>query len=95
LKWSPFTGKRDIHIHAQEICMKSIVIIGGGFSGVVTAINLIRLSHTPVQILIIDKGRTPGRGIAYSTRSAVHLLNVTARNMSALADQPNHFVEWL
>ncbi|HEX3989399.1 MAG TPA: FAD/NAD(P)-binding protein, partial [Verrucomicrobiae bacterium] len=29
------------------------------------------------------------------TRNGSHLLNVVARNMSALADQPNHFVEWL
>lgn len=75
--------------------MKSIVIIGGGFSGTITAINLARLSPSPLHITIIDKNRMPCRGIAYSTRNASHLLNVLARNMSALADQPNHFVEWL
>jgi uncharacterized NAD(P)/FAD-binding protein YdhS len=75
--------------------MKSIAIIGGGFSGSVTAINLARISSVPLQISIIDKSRVPCRGIAYSTRNASHLLNVVARNMSALADQPNHFVEWL
>jgi uncharacterized NAD(P)/FAD-binding protein YdhS len=75
--------------------MKSIVIIGGGFSGAITAINLARLSGVPLQITIIDKNRVPCRGVAYSTRNASHLLNVVARNMSALADQPGHFVEWL
>jgi len=75
--------------------MKSIVIIGGGFSGTITAINLARLSTVPLQITIIDKNRASCRGIAYSTRNGSHLLNVLARNMSALADQPNHFVEWL
>ncbi|HEX4121495.1 MAG TPA: FAD/NAD(P)-binding protein [Verrucomicrobiae bacterium] len=75
--------------------MKHIVIVGGGFSGTVTAINLARLISMPVQITVINKAASPCRGIAYSTRNASHLLNVVARNMSALADQPQHFVEWL
>jgi uncharacterized NAD(P)/FAD-binding protein YdhS len=75
--------------------MKNIVIIGGGFSGTITAINLARLSGSPLNIVIIDKSPMPCRGIAYGTRNSSHLLNVVARNMSALADQPNHFVEWL
>ena len=75
--------------------MKHIGIVGGGFSGCVTAINLSRLSGGPLKITIINQGYPLGRGIAYSTRNGSHLLNVAARNMSALADQPNHFVEWL
>lgn len=75
--------------------MKNIVVIGGGFSGTITAINLARLSSVPLQISIVNKNRVPCRGVAYGTRNASHLLNVVARNMSALADQPNHFVEWL
>ncbi|HEY3863329.1 MAG TPA: FAD/NAD(P)-binding protein [Verrucomicrobiae bacterium] len=75
--------------------MKTIAIVGGGFSGTITAINLARLSSTPLQITVIDKNRLPCRGIAYSTRNIGHLLNVVARNMSALADQPSHFVDWL
>ena len=75
--------------------MKTIAIIGGGFSGTATAINLARLSSVPLHISIINKSKLPCRGIAYSTRNSSHLLNVVARNMSALADQPNHFVEWL
>ena len=75
--------------------MKNIVIVGGGFSGVVSAINLVRLCHGPVHIFVVDPGDAPGRGVAYNSRDESHLLNVVARNMSALADQPNHFVEWL
>jgi uncharacterized NAD(P)/FAD-binding protein YdhS len=37
----------------------------------------------------------PAGELPYSTPNPAHLLNVVARNMSALADQPNHFVEWL
>jgi len=75
--------------------MKGIVIIGGGFSGTITAVNLGRLSSVPLHIYIVDNNKGPCRGIAYNTRNSSHLLNVAARNMSALADQPNHFVEWL
>jgi uncharacterized NAD(P)/FAD-binding protein YdhS len=75
--------------------MKHVAIIGGGFSGTLTAINLSRLSAGPLKITVINKGYPLGRGVAYSTRNGHHLLNVAARNMSALADQPNHFVEWL
>lgn len=75
--------------------MKTVAIIGGGFSGTVTAANLARLAQTPVSIKLINHGFPLGRGIAYSTGRPEHLLNVVARNMSALADYPNHFVEWL
>ena len=75
--------------------MKHIVIIGGGFSGCATAVNLSRLSNDPLKITVINQEYPLGRGIAYSTRNGNHLLNVAARNMSALADQPTHFVEWL
>src|SRR5689334_1689781 len=34
-----------------------------------------------------------GRGVAYSTTEPVHLLNVRAESMSALAGEPNHFAE--
>src|SRR3954453_15424415 len=75
--------------------MRTVAIVGGGFSGTVTAINLVRLSRPPLQVVVINGGFPLGRGVAYSTRQPEHLLNVVARNMSALADQPGHFVEWL
>src|ERR1700685_4336491 len=75
--------------------MMHIGIIGGGFSGSLTAVNLSRLCNNPLTITIINSVYPLGRGVAYSTRNGNHLLNVAARNMSALADQPTHFVEWL
>jgi uncharacterized NAD(P)/FAD-binding protein YdhS len=72
-----------------------IVIIGGGFSGTLVAVNLARLSLRPLQITIINEHRPQGRGVAYGTRRMEHLLNVAARNMSAFPDLPEHFVGWL
>ncbi len=75
--------------------MHAIAIIGGGFSGSLAAVNLARFSDVPLRIAIINHQFPVGRGAAYSTKRPEHLLNVASRNMSALADQPNHFVDWL
>src|ERR1700761_7749252 len=75
--------------------MQRVVIIGGGFSGAVTAIHLARFAREPLDITVLDKRGDFCRGVAYSARRDCLLLNVPARKMSALADGPNHFVEWL
>src|SRR5277367_2896955 len=72
-----------------------IAIIGGGFSGVMTAVNLARLSRHPLHVTIINQRRPMARGVAYGTRRMEHLLNVAARNMSAFPDLPDHFLQWL
>ncbi len=72
-----------------------IVILGGGYSGTLAAVNLVRLAPKPPRITIINDHRPAGRGVAYGTRRMEHLLNVAARNMSAFPDQPDHFVNWL
>lgn len=74
---------------------ESVAIIGGGFSGVMTAVNLARLSRRPLQITVINQHRPTGRGVAYGSRRPEHLLNVAARNMSAFPEIPNHFLQWL
>ena len=72
-----------------------IAIIGGGFSGVMSAVNLARLSQRPLHLTLINHARPTGRGVAYGTRRGEHLLNVAARNMSAFPDLPDHFLQWL
>jgi uncharacterized NAD(P)/FAD-binding protein YdhS len=71
----------------------SVAIIGGGFSGALMAINLLR--HEGPQATIIERRPRIGAGIAFSTTCPDHLLNVRAANMSALPDEPEHFVRWL
>ncbi|MEO2091507.1 MAG: FAD/NAD(P)-binding protein, partial [Gemmataceae bacterium] len=75
--------------------MHTIAIIGGGFSGTMTAVNLARLSTRPLRVCLINRGHPTGRGVAYGTGRPEHLLNVAARNMSAFPDHPSHFLDWL
>ncbi len=72
-----------------------VAIVGGGFSGALLALNLLRSSASNLHIYLIEKGDAFGRGVAFSTRRPDHLLNVRAGNMSAYSDQPAHFQDWL
>jgi uncharacterized NAD(P)/FAD-binding protein YdhS len=71
-----------------------IAVIGAGFSGTMTALHLLKRVATS-RVILCERGRTFGRGVAYSTCSPCHLLNVRSTNMSAFADKPDHFAEWL
>ncbi|KAF0105786.1 MAG: hypothetical protein FD144_424 [Rhodospirillaceae bacterium] len=70
-----------------------IAIVGGGASGVLLAAQLVRKSN--LRVALIDRNDHPGLGVAYSTRCRGHLLNVRASDMTALVDEPDHFVTWL
>ncbi|WP_368039835.1 FAD/NAD(P)-binding protein [Sphingomonas bacterium] len=73
--------------------IKHVAIIGGGFSGALQAVNLLR--HNGPRATLIERRPTTARGVAYSAAHADHLLNVRAGNMSALPDDPGHFARWL
>lgn len=73
----------------------SVLIIGGGASGVLLAAHLLRDPAHDVQVTLIEKRNEVGRGLAYSARQLDHVLNVPAINMSAYADDPEHFWRWV
>jgi uncharacterized NAD(P)/FAD-binding protein YdhS len=72
-----------------------VAVVGGGFSGVMTAVHLLRRCRPNTSVLLIEPNEGLGRGLAFGTTTAEHLLNVPARNMSAFPDEPSHFFEWL
>lgn len=72
--------------------MSTVAIIGGGFSGAMLAA---RLAERGIASRLINSTADFGLGVAYSTTSPVHLLNVRSSRMSAVADAPDHFVRWL
>ncbi len=71
--------------------MKRIGIIGAGFSGTMTAVNLIENSNEIIEILLFEKENPIGKGIAYSPYSKKQLLNVPTSKMSAFKELPDHF----
>ncbi|WP_025129328.1 FAD/NAD(P)-binding protein [Pseudomonas sp. PH1b] len=73
----------------------SILIVGAGFSGALTAIHLLRSTvGQDISITLLDPASRPARGLAYRSDDDNLLLNVPAGNMSAFADAPSHFLEF-
>lgn len=76
--------------------MKRITIIGGGASGTLLAINLLKAKYDGrLEINLVEKRAHLGGGVAFSTEQDVHLLNVPAAKMGAFADNIEHFFDWL
>jgi uncharacterized NAD(P)/FAD-binding protein YdhS len=73
----------------------TVAIIGGGASGLLAAVQLIRRARRAIKIVFIEPQANLGSGVAYSTEFNSHLLNVPAGNMSAIPDDPDHFLRWM
>jgi uncharacterized NAD(P)/FAD-binding protein YdhS len=69
-----------------------VAVIGGGLSGSLQALHLLR--EGAGRVVLVERANEPGRGVAYSTDRPEHLLNVPARRMSAFPDDPDHFARW-
>jgi uncharacterized NAD(P)/FAD-binding protein YdhS len=75
---------------------RTIVIVGGGYSGALTAVHLLRSAGAAsLRVILIERRSRFARGLAYHTWDDNLLLNVPAGNMSALADEPGHFADYL
>jgi uncharacterized NAD(P)/FAD-binding protein YdhS/glyoxylase-like metal-dependent hydrolase (beta-lactamase superfamily II) len=70
-------------------------IIGAGFSGTMVAAHLLKTAHRPLRIKLVESSHEIGKGVAYSTTSDQHLLNVSAGKMSAYPGDPGHLLRWL
>jgi len=74
-----------------------IAIIGGGASGTLAAVYLLREAtarRMPLRVALIDRHGRHGLGQAYSTTNPAHLLNSPTGTMSALVDDPGHLARW-
>jgi uncharacterized NAD(P)/FAD-binding protein YdhS len=70
-----------------------VLIVGGGFSGTMLAVQLLRRSAS-LSIAVMERGGQPGRGLAYSSPHRFHLLNVPAGEMGAFPGDPEGFLRW-
>jgi uncharacterized NAD(P)/FAD-binding protein YdhS len=71
-----------------------ILIIGGGLSGTMLAVQLLRLPGRR-KVLIIEPRAELGRGEAYSAVELGHTLNGNAARMSVDPDNPDDLTQWL
>jgi uncharacterized NAD(P)/FAD-binding protein YdhS len=74
---------------------RTLAIVGGGVSGALLAIHLLRRSASGTSILLIERRPTVGPGVAYSTDCPAHVLNVQAGNMGLLPGEPEGFLRWV
>ncbi len=75
-------------------CDADIMIIGGGLSGTMLAVQLLRQAGRRT-ILIIEPRAELGRGEAYSAVELGHTLNGNAARMSVDPDNPDDLTQWL
>lgn len=74
----------------------TVAIVGAGFSGVMTAVHLLRArTARPIRVMMVNRSGAMARGVAYGTNSPGHLLNVPAAKMSAFPDDPSHFLRYV
>ena len=69
-----------------------VAIVGGGASGTLVAVQLLRQARGPWRIALVERSGALARGLAYGPAEPCHLLNVPAAGMSAFPDDPGHFV---
>lgn len=76
--------------------VRRIAVVGGGFSGAMAAVQILKQSDSSkAQITLFEPRGVIGKGLAYGTSCEAHLLNVPAGKMSAFPDDPEHFLRWL
>ena len=72
-----------------------MVIVGAGFSGTVLAANLLRRPPAGgADIVLIERGGSMGRGVAYAAYAFPYLLNVPAARSSADSRDPLQFLRF-
>lgn len=88
-----YTARPEAVVRRPRVVTPTVLVVGGGFSGVMTAAHLLR--HEPnVRVVLAERRGTVGEGVAYGTREESHLLNVPAARMSAWPDHPDDFLDW-
>jgi uncharacterized NAD(P)/FAD-binding protein YdhS len=71
-----------------------VLIVGGGYTGVCLAVQLVRQSDQALDITIVEPRDKLGQGLAYSTTDPDHRLNAPAYVHTAIPQEAWHFTRW-
>jgi uncharacterized NAD(P)/FAD-binding protein YdhS len=77
--------------------VRTIAIVGAGFSGTATAVHLLRQARErgqSIRVVLLERGAEFGRGLAYGKSRYPYLLNVPASRMSATTTDPEDFLRF-
>ena len=72
-----------------------IAVIGGGAAGAAVVGEFLRRGSLACELVWLTGRSAPGRGVAYATNNAMHLLNVRAANMGLFADDAGALLRFL
>lgn len=92
--------RSEIDAAKQNLPHENIVIVGGGFSGTLAAINLLNQSDNDefIRIILVERNEgSKGGGLAYGsdTTNNEHVLNISADRASLDPDDLEDFTSWL
>jgi uncharacterized NAD(P)/FAD-binding protein YdhS len=72
-----------------------IAVVGGGAAGAAVVGEFLRRGGAACELVWLTGRGAPGRGTAYATDNAMHLLNVRAANMGLFADDAGALLRFL
>ena len=71
-----------------------VVIVGGGWSGVAVAVQLLRRGGADLRVTLVEQGTDLGRGVAYGAAGNEPTLNVPAGRMGIDPAVPDDFLAY-
>ncbi len=75
---------------------RTLVIVGAGFCGTVLAAHLLRRPPAEAtEIVLIERGTSIGRGVAYAGHDVPYVLNVPAGRLSVDPKDPHQFLRFV
>jgi uncharacterized NAD(P)/FAD-binding protein YdhS len=73
---------------------QTVAVVGAGASGTLLAAQLLRRAEPGSRVVLIERSGAFGPGVAYSSTSDAHRLNVAAAQMAPLPKDPQAFFRW-
>jgi uncharacterized NAD(P)/FAD-binding protein YdhS len=73
---------------------QTVAVVGAGASGTLLAAQLLRRGEPGSRVVLIERSGAFGPGVAYSSTSDAHRLNVAAAQMAPLPKDPQAFFRW-